>query len=139
MNLTPIQYLQSVDSSLTLGDCKSLLGRMSLKRTDVGDPTMIRIENLSGGQKARVAFAKIAIERPHVILFDEPTNHLDYKSIQGLIYGINNFNGGVIIISHDIYLIRSIERSQLFIVDNEKVTECKENFDFYYRNVLDTI
>jgi ATPase subunit of ABC transporter with duplicated ATPase domains len=66
----------------------------------------LRICDLSGGQKARVAFAAIAAMQPHVMLLDEPTNHLDIESIDALISAINAFDGGVVAISHDRRLLQ---------------------------------
>lgn len=132
LNLTAIQYLQSLNSRLNIGDCKAILGRLSLR----GDPTNIPIENLSGGQKARTAFAAIQILSPDVLLLDEPTNHLDIESIDALIEGLNSFNGSVVIITHSAYLIRKLEEIKLFVVDNKKVVEWKSDLDSYIDHVM---
>ena len=56
---------------------------------------------LSGGQKSRVAFAMICWSCPHVLLLDEPTNHLDFDAINALIVALNNYEGGLVVVSHD--------------------------------------
>ena len=55
---------------------------------------LLQIGNLSGGQKARVAFAGLSVSQPHVLLLDEPTNHLDMESIEALASAVNKFKGG---------------------------------------------
>jgi ATP-binding cassette subfamily F protein 3 len=74
---------------------------------------------MSGGQKSRVSFAMITWERPHILMLDEPTNHLDYDAINALIVGLNNFNGGLVIVSHDEYFLNAIV-DRLYEVDNGK-------------------
>jgi len=56
---------------------------------------------LSGGQKSRVAFAVLSLQRPHILLLDEPTNHLDMEGLDALMQALETWNGGVILISHD--------------------------------------
>jgi len=76
---------------------------------------------LSGGQKSRVVFAMITWTRPHILLLDEPTNHLDFDAINSLIIALNNFEGGLVVVSHDEYFLSSV-CDRLYIVDNKKVT-----------------
>jgi ATP-binding cassette subfamily F protein 1 len=124
--LTPIEYLQSLDSALDIQKCRTLLGRIGLRKaptgTDGGDPCIIQIEKLSGGQKARVSFCAIQAKNPHIILFDEPTNHLDIESIEGLIRGINEFKGGIVMITHDTHLISNTDNCQILQFENRDVS-----------------
>ena len=66
----------------------------------------MQIGKLSGGQKSRVAFAAVFVISPHVLLLDEPTNHLDMETIDSLILSIKSFTGGVVLITHNIDLIK---------------------------------
>jgi len=72
---------------------------------------------LPGGQKARVVFTAISLSRPHILLLDEPTNHLDMQSIDALCDAVEEFTGGVVVISHDSQLLSKLcaddERSQV--------------------------
>jgi ATP-binding cassette, subfamily F, member 3 len=72
---------------------------------------------LSGGQKSRVSFAMITFERPHVLMLDEPTNHLDYDAINALIVALNNFSGGLVVVSHDEYFLNAL-CDKLYLVQN---------------------
>jgi len=138
LHLTPIEYLQEIDSSLDQNKCRGILGKLGIKKTELVDLPKNIIENLSGGQKARVSLASIQMKSPHLILFDEPTNHLDIESIDGLINGINNFNGGIVVITHDMYLIESIEDSRIYEVKNNNLIKFNGEFDEYCDMVLDT-
>jgi len=75
---------------------------------------------LSGGQKSRVSFAMITWEKPHILMLDEPTNHLDFDAINALIMALNNFEGGLIVVSHDEYFLNAL-CDRLFIVNKKKV------------------
>ena len=115
LGLTPIEYLQSYNEKLDNGKCRGILGKLGIKKTETVDLPNTKILLLSGGQKARVSLAMIQMQEPHLILMDEPTNHLDIESIEGLIKGINEFNGGIILITHDMYLIESIKDGYIYL------------------------
>ncbi|KAG4909554.1 hypothetical protein JHK87_055670 [Glycine soja] len=75
---------------------------------------------LSGGQKSRVAFAKITFKKPHIILLDEPSNHLDLDAVEALIQGLVLFQGGILMVSHDEHLISgSVE--ELWVVSDGRI------------------
>ncbi|KAI4315559.1 hypothetical protein L6164_028355 [Bauhinia variegata] len=85
---------------------------------------------LSGGQKSRVAFAKITFKKPHIILLDEPSNHLDLDAVEALIQGLVIFQGGILMVSHDEHLISgSVE--ELWVVSQGTVAPFHGTFQDY--------
>lgn len=93
------------------------------------------IAKLSGGQKARVVFTSISMSKPHILLLDEPTNHLDMQSIDALADALDEFTGGVVLVSHDSRLISRVcddeERSQIWIVEDGTVRFFPGTFEEY--------
>ena len=103
-NLTPIECLQKeFGSGVTIQQIYAQLGRFSL-----GDKFARRkIGTLSGGQKSRVAFAILTWYSPHLIIMDEPTNHLDMPTIDALAIALSDFEGTVLIVSHDQHFVET--------------------------------
>lgn len=88
------------------------------------------INQLSGGQKTRIALGKILLSSPDLLLLDEPTNHLDIDSIQWLEDFLKNYNGSVIIISHDRYFLDKIV-TKIIEIENKKAEVYNGNYSYY--------
>ena len=93
------------------------------------------VENLSGGEKARLLLGLATFAAPHLIILDEPTNHLDIDSRGALIEAINEFPGAVILVSHDRYLLEACA-DRLWLVQGGKVVTFDGDLDDYRRTVL---
>ena len=89
-----------------------------------------RMHDLSGGQKTRVFLGKLLLERPDIILLDEPTNHLDLRSIEWLESWLMNYNGAVVIVSHDRYFLDRIV-NRVFDIENGVVNGYDGNYTAY--------
>merc|ERR1712039_97031 len=97
-----------------------------------------KIGNLSGGQKARVAFAALMLQKPHIIILDEPTNHLDIESVEALTEAVGKFNGGLVIVTHDARLITSLD-CELWVVEDGGCYQFEKGFDGYRDYVLEGV
>eukprot|EP00485_Elphidium_margaritaceum_P011593 CAMPEP_0202687248 /NCGR_PEP_ID=MMETSP1385-20130828/2931_1 /ASSEMBLY_ACC=CAM_ASM_000861 /TAXON_ID=933848 /ORGANISM="Elphidium margaritaceum" /LENGTH=861 /DNA_ID=CAMNT_0049342005 /DNA_START=103 /DNA_END=2688 /DNA_ORIENTATION=+ len=104
-NLTPIECLKKeFGSGVTQQQIYAQLGRFN-----IGDTyARRRIGTLSGGQKSRVAFAILTWYAPHLIIMDEPTNHLDMPTIDALAIALSDFEGTVMIVSHDQHFVETV-------------------------------
>ena len=98
----------------------------------------VKMKDLSGGQKSRVALAELTLSAPDVIVLDEPTNNLDIESIDALGDAIKEYDGGVIIVSHDERLIRETE-CQLWVIEEQVRREELNVFVLILLSVLQTI
>jgi ATP-binding cassette subfamily F protein 3 len=95
-----------------------------------------KCETLSGGEKARLLFALASFHAPHILVLDEPTNHLDVDSREALIMAINDYEGAVVLISHDRHIIETCVDS-LWLVNDGTVKPFDGDMDDYTRLVLD--
>ena len=92
----------------------------------------IPLSKLSGGQKARVALAKVLLEKPDILLLDEPTNHLDIEAIDWLEKYIRDYSGATIVISHDRYFLDNTI-SKTFFLENSKLTIYNGNYSLFIK------
>ncbi|KAF3388546.1 hypothetical protein F1880_003524 [Penicillium rolfsii] len=81
-----------------------------------------RMELLSGGQKSRVAFACLSLTNPHILVLDEPSNHLDIEGMDALSEALQRFEGGVVMVSHDVTMLQNVCKS-LWVCDKGTVTK----------------
>jgi len=125
---TPLSHLQRV-----LGPewkeqaLRGQLGAFGVK----GDMATRPLTTLSGGQRARVAFARLAASEPHLLIADEPTNHLDMASIDALTEALRAFAGGVVLVSHNRTLLRAVAE-EVWVVRKKAVTAFHGSVDEYY-------
>jgi len=131
MNKTPIEYLRNCHQDEDYQSIRNRLGKYGLE----GHAHEVVMRDLSGGQKARVVFVELSLQRPHVLLLDEPTNNLDIETIDALIKAINEFNGGIVVVTHDQRLIEYCDCA-LWVVEKQSVTKWVEGFDDYKASLL---
>jgi len=130
---SPTEYLMRL-FDLPLEKARRQLGSFGLQ----SHAHMVQMKDLSGGQKARVALAELTLSAPDVVILDEPTNNLDIESIDALAEALNEYTGGVIIVSHDERLIRDTN-CQLWVIEEQTINEIEGGFDDYRKEVLDQL
>lgn len=128
--LTPLQYMAKC-----FPEAKDPVHRSHLASFGVGQELATQtMYTLSGGQKSRVALAKITWTKPHILLLDEPSNHLDIDAIDALIAGLTEFKGGVLMVSHDQYLIEATV-DELWAVEGGEVHPFHGTFKDYTKRI----
>jgi len=116
---TPLDFFrEKVMPAVPIDKIRALLARYGCS----GAMQSQVMNQLSAGQKARIVFAIIAFEKPHLLLLDEPTNPLDMESIDSLALCLNKFKGGVVMISHDMRLISQCAQ-EIYVCDKKKITK----------------
>lgn len=127
---TPYDYIAKLLPDATEAQKRSRLASYGFS----AEKAETRCENLSGGEKARLMLALTAFHGPHLMILDEPTNHLDIDSRQALIHALSDYDGAVLIISHDRHLIEATA-DRLWIVNDGTVRNFDGDMDAY-RNAL---
>lgn len=95
-----------------------------------------KIASLSGGEKARLLFALMSCDNPHILLLDEPTNHLDMDAREALVQALNAFEGAVIIVSHDPSMVERVA-DKLWLVHDGKSVPFEGDLDAYRQHIIE--
>ena len=103
-----------------------MLGGFLFRKDDVHK----KVSVLSGGEKSRLALARLLVNPPNLLLMDEPTTHLDIPSIDALVNALKQYEGTFIFISHDVYFIRALAQTVLH-VHSGRLTPYAGNYDYY--------
>jgi ATP-binding cassette subfamily F protein 1 len=127
---TPVEYIMST-LNVDINCIYQYFGKIKLDKISYNKP----IHSLSGGQKARVALVKLILMQPHLLILDEPTNHLDIETVDALIKGLINYNGGILIITHETDLIKKLDKTIWMLDPDSKNIMNIESYNEYVRNL----
>ncbi|HEY4248414.1 MAG TPA: ABC-F family ATP-binding cassette domain-containing protein [Lacunisphaera sp.] len=124
--LENVMELRTAENQLTEQQARAVLGGFLFRKDDVFKKTSV----LSGGEKSRLALARLLINPPNLLLMDEPTTHLDIPSIDALVNALKQYEGTFIFISHDVYFIRQLAKNVLH-VHSGRLTAYAGDYDYY--------
>ncbi|XP_078518906.1 ATP-binding cassette sub-family F member 2 isoform X1 [Lissotriton helveticus] len=121
LDLSPLEYMMKCYPEIKeKEEMRKIIGRYGL----TGKQQVSPIRNLSDGQKCRVCLAWLAWQNPHLLFLDEPTNHLDIETIDALADAINDFEGGMMLVSHDFRLIQQVAQ-EIWVCEKQTITKWK--------------
>ncbi|MBS1160548.1 MAG: transporter related protein [Proteobacteria bacterium] len=123
---SPLQHLARLEPTVPEQELRDYIGGFDFR----GDMAMRAIEPFSGGEKSRLALALLIRTKPNLLLLDEPTNHLDLEMREALTFALQDYEGGVVFVSHDRHLLRTCADELLLVADG-KVTEFEGDLDDY--------
>jgi len=126
LEASPTLHIKRISPKASEQEIRNYLGSFDFH----GDRALEPIKQFSGGEKARVALALIAWQKPNLLLMDEPTNHLDLEVRHALTLALQSFEGALILVSHDRHLLRNTV-DQFLLVANGKVEPFKGDMDDY--------
>ena len=121
-----LAHIQRLDPKATEQSLRDYLGGFGFR----GDDALGRVAPMSGGEKARLVLALTVYQKPNLLLLDEPTNHLDLDMRQALNMALQGFEGAMVLVSHDRYLLTSV-CDDFYLVDNQQVTMFDGDLDDY--------
>ena len=116
-NMTALENILNISKNLTQQQARAFLGNMLIKRDDVNK----QVKVLSGGEKSKVAIAAILSQKNNFLILDEPTNHLDMSSIEALSQTLKEYNGTILIVSHNRAFINSFASQLLIFEKNQEL------------------
>ncbi len=126
LNMTVLESVHRKFPTKTEYEIRSMLARFLIEDEDV----FKRIREMSGANRAKVVLCIIAFERSNVLVLDEPTNHLDYKAKEALDTALRLYEGTIIMVSHDRYLLNSVPTKIIEMKSNEIII-FNGNYDYY--------
>jgi len=132
LGLTARQQMASLMPKATDTEVRSRLGRFGFSQQKAD----VLVEKLSGGEKARLVFALITVDKPQLLILDEPTNHLDIDARESLVRAIGDFPGAVILVSHDRRLV-DLVADRLWLVEDGTVANFDGDVEAYTKRVLE--
>ncbi|XVF20294.1 hypothetical protein REPUB_Repub11eG0185600 [Reevesia pubescens] len=117
LEMSALQYMIKEYPGNEEEKMRASIGKFGLS----GKAQIMPMKNLSDGQRSRVIFAWLAFRQPHLLLLDEPTNHLDIETIDSLAEALNEWDGGLVLVSHDFRLINQVAE-EIWVCENQAVT-----------------
>lgn len=130
MDATPLLHIQRIDKRATEEKARTFLGRFAFNN----EMALTTVKNFSGGEKARLALALIAYQKPNFLLLDEPTNHLDIEVREALTMALQEFQGAAMLVSHDRFLLES-SVDDYWLVEDGSVTLFEGDLRDYHQHV----
>lgn len=131
LDLSALEYMMKTFPDVKeKEEMRKIIGRYGL----TGRQQICPIRQLSDGQRCRVVFAWLSWQSPHLLLLDEPTNHLDMETIDALADAINDFEGGMVLVSHDFRLISQVAE-EIWVCENQTVTKWAGDILSYKENL----
>lgn len=128
---TPLEHMTRLMKDAKPGAVRAQLGRFGFS----GDKATIKVGKLSGGERARLALALITRDAPHLLILDEPTNHLDVDAREALVHALNEYQGAVVMVSHDRHMLE-LTADRLIMVDSGRADEFSGSLRDYTDFVL---
>jgi len=128
---TPLEHMSRLMKGANPSQVRAQLGRFGFS----GGMAEQKVGKMSGGEKARLALALITRDAPHLLILDEPTNHLDVDTREALVQALNDYEGAVVVVSHDRHMIEA-SADRLVLVDGGRATEFAGSLDDYTDSVL---
>ncbi|MGQ4005088.1 ATP-binding cassette domain-containing protein [Francisellaceae bacterium CB300] len=129
---SPLLQMQRLDPKATEQKLRTFLGGFNF----VGDKALAEVSTFSGGEKARLALAMIVYKEPNFLLLDEPTNHLDIGVREALTVALQSFEGAIILVSHDRFLLESTV-DEYILVGEGKAERFDGDMSDYYKYILE--
>jgi ATP-binding cassette, subfamily F, member 3 len=127
---TPLQHMAELLPRATEQEVRSRLGRFGFSQ----DKAEVKVKDLSGGERARLNLALVTIDAPPLLVLDEPTNHLDIAAREALVQALNDYNGAVVLISHDWHLLE-LAADRLLLVSGGMVKPFDGDLEDYRRQL----